>query len=329
MVLCLHSTPPHTAPLTTSGDLLSLNSKVALDSFMKIGLGTVQFGLDYGISNPQGITPATEVKNILKLAGESGITILDTAVSYGRSEEIIGQSIPDESSFKIVTKTPIFKKDRIDKADATRLKETFLQSLKRVKQPTIYGILVHHANDLLVPGGLYLWQAMEDLKATGLVKKIGVSVYTSQQVDKILDQYPVDIIQLPINVLDQRMLLEGHLSKLKSANIEIHARSVFLQGLLLLKPETLPAQFNSVKIHLKHYHETLQAWGITPVQSALGFVLGLNEIDVVICGVNHHQQLEELCKTSVPMPASEFHQFATNDETICNPSQWYSNAEDR
>ena len=188
-----------------------MNKDIVLDPYMKIGLGTVQFGLDYGVSNPQGITPATEVKDILALAWKSGITILDTAVSYGMSEEVIGQSIPEGMSFKIVTKTPLFKKERIERADAKRLEETFLQSLRRVRQPALYGLLVHHANDLLVPGGSYLWQAMEDLKEAGLVEEIGVSIYSPREIEELLEKYHPDLIQLPVNVFDQRMIQGGHL----------------------------------------------------------------------------------------------------------------------
>lgn len=292
---------------------------------MKIGLGTVQFGLDYGVSNPQGITPATEVKDILSLAWKSGITILDTAVCYGMSEEVIGQSIPEGMSFKIVTKSPIFKKDGIDKADATRLKETFLQSLKRVKQPAIYGLLVHHANDLLVPGGPYLWQAMEDLKAAGLVKKIGISVYSPREIEELLRKYHPDLIQLPVNVFDQRMIQEGYLRHLRDLGIEIHCRSVFLQGLLLMSPEELPAHFNSIRPIMIQYSEALQKHGISPLTAALAFVYKQNEIDHTLVGVNDRDQLGMILNAISnlhDLDYIDFSDYAIIDESIINPSLW-------
>ena len=292
---------------------------------MKIGLGTVQFGLDYGVSNPQGITPATEVKDILNLAWKSGITILDTAVSYGMSEEVIGQSMPEGVPFKIVTKTPLFKKDRIDKADATRLKETFLQSLERVKQTTIYGLLVHYANDLLVPGGPYLWQTMEDLKAAGLVKKIGVSVYSPNEIEELAGKYGLDLIQLPVNVFDQRMIQGGYLRYLKDLGIEIHSRSVFLQGLLLMSPGKLPAHFNSIRPIMIKYNETLQKYGISPLTAALAFSYKQQEIDHILVGVNDRDQLRNILKVILNLHGLDhidFSDYAIIDESIINPSLW-------
>lgn len=292
---------------------------------MKIGLGTVQFGLDYGISNQQGITPAAEVKDILALAWKSGITILDTAVSYGISEEVIGQSIPEGMSFKIVTKTPLFKKARIDKVDATKLKETFLRSLKRVKQPAIYGLIVHHANDLLVPGGPHLWQAMEDLKKAGLVKKIGVSVYSPREIEEFSEKYHPDLIQLPVNVFDQRMIQKGCLRHLKDLGIEIHSRSVFLQGLLLMSPEELSPYFNPIRPMMVQYHSAIKNQHISSLAAALGFVYQQPEIDYIIVGVNNQAHLEEIVNVVQNIETLrnlDFSVYAVHEESIINPSLW-------
>lgn len=292
---------------------------------MKIGLGTVQFGLDYGVSNPQGMTSATEVKGILTLAWKSGITILDTAVAYGMSEEVIGQSIPGGMSFKIVTKTPLFKKDRIGKADATRLKETFVQSLKKVKQPAIYGLLVHHANDLLVPGGQYLWHAMEALKAAGFVKKIGVSVYSPREIEKLSEKYHLDLIQLSMNVFDQRMIQGGYLRNLKDLGIEIHSRSAFLQGLLLMSPEEISPYFDPVRAMIMQYQIDIKNQHISPLAAALGFVYQQSEIDHIIVGVNNQAHLEEILNVVhniETLSNLDFSDYAVHDESITNPALW-------
>jgi len=292
---------------------------------MRIGLGTVQFGLDYGVSNPHGITPATEVKDILTLAWENGIAILDTAVSYGMSEEVVGRSIPGGMSFEIVTKTPIFKRDRIDKADAARLKETFLQSLKRMRQSAIYGLLVHHANDLLVPGGPYLWEAMEALKEAGLVKKIGVSVYSPREIEELSEKYRLDLTQLPVNVFDQRMIQGGHLRYLKDLGIEIHSRSAFLQGLLLMPREKLPAHFASIVPNMIQYSVALQIHGISPLTAALAFVYEQQEIDHVLLGVNNCDQLRNIIDAASNLHGLDhidFSDYAIIDESIINPSLW-------
>ncbi len=292
---------------------------------MRIGLGTVQFGLDYGVSNTQGITPVKEVKDILMFAWENNITVFDTAASYGMSEEVIGQSIPEGMYFKIVTKTPLFKKERIDKADAKRLDETFLHSLKRMKQSAVYGLLVHHANDLLVPGGAYLWQAMEALKEAGLVKKIGVSVYSPREIEELSEKYQLDLIQVPVNVFDQRMIKGGYLRHLKDLGIEIHSRSAFLQGLLLMTPEALSPYFDPIRPMMMQYYRAIQDHGISPLSTALGFIYQQQEIDHIIVGVNNQAHLEEIINAVHNIDTLHnfnFSAYAVHEESMINPALW-------
>lgn len=288
---------------------------------MKIGLGTVQFGVDYGISNSEGQTSADEVARILAVACHHGIRIIDTAALYGSSESVLGKVLPAVHSFKLVTKTVRIDAGRITPADAALMEDTFARSLERLNCSAVYGLMIHNAADLLAKDGHLLMESLNLLKLRGLVNKIGVSLYSAEQVEQVMDKYAIDLVQLPINVLDQRLLQGGQLSALKAAGVEIHARSAFLQGLLLMNPETLPAYFDSVKQHLKNYHDYLSRQGITPVQAALGFVTGLDEIDAVICGVNNHLQLEELC-VAATVSTFDFAQFALHDDAIINPSNW-------
>lgn len=288
-------------------------------------MGTVQFGLDYGISNTMGATTSEEVKKTLKLAQKKGITLLDTAPAYGKSEEVIGNNLPDKHNFRIVTKTPTFKKSSLDKTDAQYLKETFQISLSRLKQSSLYCLLVHHAEDLFASNSNILWEAMEELKATGLVKKIGVSVYSPEQIENILAKYSPDVIQAPINVLDQRLINGGYLKQLKKQGIEIHSRSVFLQGLLLMSIEEINGYFNSLKSLLEHYHKTLKKNGISLLSAALGFVYGLPEVDYVLVGVNNKRHLEEIIETINSFDSLnqiDFPNFSVKDEKLINPSLW-------
>lgn len=289
---------------------------------MKLGLGTVQFGVDYGISNPTGKTPAEEVTKILEVARHNDISVIDTASLYGNSEEALGNALPTGHQFKLVTKTIRFDNERITLAHASLLEESFKRSLHNLRCTSIYGLLIHNADDLLSENGHILIETMLDLKKRRLVDKIGVSIYTPEHIDKILNLFELDLIQVPINVLDQRLILNGHLKKLKQAGIEIHARSIFLQGLLLMDPESLPMHFNKIRPHLIKYNGMLKKYNMSPIDAALGFVIGLDEIDQAICGVNNHLQLEEICSGLRPMPAEIFKEFALTLEDILNPTQW-------
>ncbi|OIQ88346.1 2,5-diketo-D-gluconate reductase B [mine drainage metagenome] len=290
---------------------------------MKIGLGTVQFGMSYGISNTGGQVPQAEVASILMLAAARGIQVLDTAALYGNSEAALGHVLAPDNEFKIVTKTPRFGKKSIDESDVSSLVGSFQRSLRHLRKTTIYGLLIHQADDLLAPGGAALFRAMEGLKDQGLVKKIGVSVYTGEQIDEVMESFAVDLVQLPVSVLDQRLVQSGHLARLKEYGVEVHARSVFLQGLLLMEPESLPPYFISVKKHLQDYREMLKQDGTTPLQAALAFVCNLDEVAVTLCGVESKEQLSQLMEPPEhSIGKEEYSQFALNDADILNPANW-------
>jgi len=291
---------------------------------MKLGLGTVQFGLDYGVSNTQGITPLNEVCRILSLAAQSGLRIIDTAATYGTSETVLGKALTDDHHFKIVTKTPVFSKSTITGADADQVEDIFYRSLSNLRAPAVYGLLVHHATDVLSAGGTLIFDRLHQMKNRGLIEKIGVSVYAADEIDRLMDSVMIDIIQLPVNILDQRLIQSGHLQKLKKAQIEIHARSVFLQGVLLMKPESLGSCFDSIRNHLKKYHHTIKRMGISAVEAALGFVINIQEVDTVLCGVNTCRPLQELISAAATsgLPAEHYTAFALTDPNILNPSKW-------
>lgn len=290
---------------------------------MKLGLGTVQFGLDYGISNSAGRTPPREVRAILELAAAEGVRVLDTAPAYGRSEEVLGQSMSAADDFAIVTKTPEFHGGTITASHADLLRRTFGESLRKLRRPRLYGLLAHHADDLLAPGGERLMQAMLELKQQGLVSKVGASVYNGLQIDAIMQRHAIDLVQLPLSVLDQRLLASGHLRKLKQAGVEVHARSVFLQGLLLMPVANLPRYFDPLRSHLANYHAYLEAAGIPPMRAALDFALGLAEVDHVILGVNSRLQLQEiLSQQAGGGTVADWRRFAFGDAAMLDPSQW-------
>jgi len=290
---------------------------------MKIGIGTVQFGLPYGVSNNHGQTNIDEVKDILKIAHENKIQILDTATLYGNSEEVLGQSLEQNHTFKIVTKTPYFNTDQITDAEINKLVTSISRSLEKLKQPQLYGVLFHNANDVFCKGGKRLFIALEKLKTQNLISKIGFSAYYPEQIDQLLNYFKFDLIQIPINIIDQKLLLDGHLEKLKQRNIEIHARSVFLQGLLLMGQKEIPAYFNPISKLLKSFHNTIADLKITPIQAALSFAKNINFLDCILIGINNKKQLlENINAYNTTNINIDFSQFACFDENFTNPSKW-------
>ncbi len=291
-----------------------------MNGINKLGLGTAQWGLPYGLANQHGITSPETVTALLNEARHHGIEILDTASLYGKSEAVLGSN-PLEG-FKVVTKTPKFVTCHISDIEVYQLNETFQQSLNLLRCKTIYGLLIHHAEDILVSGGDKLLTAMMQLKDKGLVEKIGVSVYDSIQVDAVMKKFTPDLIQLPFSVMDQRMLTSGHLELLKNEGVEIHVRSVFLQGLLLMPLEKIPAFFEPVRSLLTRWHAAAQQQGLTVNQAALSFVKNVPYIDTVLVGLDNLAQLRS-CFDDYAMKINfDATGLACNDTIFVNPSLW-------
>jgi aryl-alcohol dehydrogenase-like predicted oxidoreductase len=312
-----------TVVAVSSNSAESAGLRRAPEAMARLGLGTVQFGLDYGVSSQHHKSSYRQVEQVLTIAQDTGIRWIDTAPAYGDSESVLGRALPQPHSFCIVTKTPIFEKAPIESDNSELLIETFYRSLDRLRTGKIYGLLCHHAGDLLRDGGPALFEAMQLLKSKGLVEKIGVSVYTRSQLDELHQRIPVDLVQVPFNVLDQRMDC-AYLRQLKSTGVEIHARSAFLQGLLLMRPEELPPCFSKVRPTLERFHAHIAAAGYPPVQAALGFVLQQAEIDCCLVGICSPEQLTEVVMAIATLPSGnfDFREFSCEDQHILDPSQW-------
>jgi aryl-alcohol dehydrogenase-like predicted oxidoreductase len=291
---------------------------------MKLALGTVQFGSDYGISNLDGKTSQSEVDRILDIARAASVTLLDTAPAYGDSEAVLGKAIKGRDFFRIVTKTLV--RECGITPNTSEIAACFRESLGYLGVGSVYGLLVHRPDDLLRSGGQALFEAMADLQAEGLVEKIGVSVYDGDQLDRLMDLYPLQMVQLPLNIFDQRLLRSGHLTALKRQGVEIHARSVFLQGLFFIPPADLPEYFQPIRPLLERLRVLSEDQGLSIVQITLAFVNGIREVDAMICGVNNADQLEELI-AALRHPVPEdfmdfFDEFALDDPRILDPSRW-------
>jgi len=284
------------------------------------GLGTVQFGQNYGISNRTGRIDPAQVARILEEALRDGIDLLDTAACYGESEAVLGTY--DLRPFRVVTKTPRFNGQAITEMHARTLHETFQRSLSHLKLDRVYGLMCHDADDLLASGGARLYKAMAQLKADGLVEKIGVSVYERSQIDALIERYPLDLVQLPVNVLDQRLIRGGQINRLKACGTEVHARSAFLQGLLLMDPEATPTYFTPVRPLLHKWHSAAADAGLMPLEAALAFVRNTLGIDAVIVGVTSFTEFLA-CKQAMRVTKCfDATGLACDEPIFVNPSNW-------
>ena len=235
----------------------------------RLGLGTVQFGQDYAIAADESRPEAEEVRRILDLAAEGGVTFLDTASLYGNAEEILGRCLAPDHGFRIVAKTATFAGDAVGPAEAGDLRRVFLRTLYNLRTDRVHALIAHKAANLLGPGGEHLFDEMRRLRDEGRVGRIGASVYTAEQIEALLARFPVEFVQAPVSIFDQRLIAGGQLHRLKDMGVEIHARSVFLKGLIFAAPERLPAHFDSAKPRIAAFRHAAREAGLTPMAAAL------------------------------------------------------------
>lgn len=284
----------------------------------RLEIGTVQFGMKYGISNTHGKPEPDEILKILKFSRTAGISTLDTAISYGESEQSLGNA--GVNGFKIITKLPSLPNNLTD--PDTWLNEQLNSSLTRIGVDHIHGLLLHNPQQLLGPHGHKIVNFLEKVKKSGIVNNIGISIYSSVDLDLLDGVLNYDIVQVPFNLIDQDILDSGWLHKLSERNIEVHARSIFLQGLLLMNREAIPEKFSKWSELFQKWNNWIKEESISPVQACISFVLAFQEINKLVIGVQNCYQLSQIVEAFNNPRKMEFPSIKSSDQSLINPSNW-------
>ena len=273
----------------------------------KLVLGTVQFGLQYGV-NSAGRPSQEAVKSILTEAAKGGIATLDTSSAYGNSEEVLGESIAVPDQFKIVSKYP---------KGETPVGEMFNSSLKRLKVEKLYGYLLHHFE--VYKNNPQVWDEFVALKESGKVQKIGFSLYTPEELEFILKNgSPFDIIQVPFNIFDKKFL--PLMKELHEKGVEIHVRSTFLQGLFFKDRNALPEKLQPMKKYLLQLDEFSKESGLSISEIALNYNLQNPYIDGVLIGVDNVEQLQMNLNSVKDTPIDI--EIEVKEQELLNPVNW-------
>ena len=280
----------------------------------KLALGTVQFGTNYGINNSVGIPNDKEITSILDYAYKNGINTLDTAIAYGKSEERLGKLM--KNNFQIISKfSGIYNfKD---------LENELLKSLSNLRMDNIYGFIFHNAYDLIE--NPKMWSYLERLKSLKKIKKIGFSIYNEKELNEILNiGFIPDLVQLPYSILDRRF--EKSLIKLKQLGVEIHVRSVFLQGLYFREINSIPKKLNYLKPFLEKLHEICKINNISMSSLALNFIKQNKNIDKLVIGLDSVSQLKENISAMRYNLDSDIiksiHEINVLEKELLNPINW-------
>ena len=284
-------------------------------------LGTAQFGMDYGVSNGAGMVPSEELQKILVFARANGLQDLDTASSYGESEKRLGSFGLQE--WRVVSKLSVHsvsEEEAILQVDR-QLRQSFL----RLGCTELYGVLIHNPAVLLGSYGSAIWERLKLWRSRGRVLKIGYSVYSPSELDNLFYEFKPDLVQLPFSVADRRFQKMGWFEKFESQNVEVHVRSIFLQGLLLMSAQKRPSFCQKDRLFFERWDLLCAELNITPLEICLNFVCKVNYNFKVVFGVQNLSQLQEILKAvlnsgTLDIPSN----LQIEDEVFLNPGTWSS-----
>ncbi len=287
---------------------------------MRLAIGTAQFGLSYGVANQGGKVPLDEVKKILARARQSGINLLDTAIAYGDSENVLGRV--GISEWKVVTKLPIIPLETTDLYDW--IHNQVQQSIERLNCESVDTVLLHRPEQLLSDRGSEILFALRALRTNKLSKKIGISIYSPSELDHFNVAQNFDVIQAPLNILDRSLIESGWLNKLNQLQIEVHVRSIFLQGLLLMNSEERPPNFSKYSNLWLEWDRWLAKNNFSAVEGCLAFINSIQGLDSVLVGIETAEQLNEIIIAS-NLKLENLPAWPKNiDPNLTNPALWAS-----
>ena len=288
-------------------------------------LGTAQFGLAYGITNTAGQVSEAEVAELLLQAENAGIRWLDTAQAYGNAEAVLGRQLPVAHEFRLISKLPAQPQPVFSALDVDAWDQAIDASCQRLGVQSLDALLLHSPADLRKPGSHYLEAWLLSLRERGLVQRLGVSIYAAEDLEGV-NPALLDLVQLPLSLLDQRLLQDGTLARLRAAGTAVHARSLYLQGLLLTPALQWPPWVSpEVRAHQQAIEALAQEKGCQLIDLALGFARVQEDLEAVVIGVCSGHELTELSaawSATSPLHKIEWGSWALNNEILLDPRRW-------
>lgn len=282
----------------------------------KLGLGSGQFGLDQPVA-VRGRPREAEARDILAIAARSGVRTLEVDRHSAAAETILGQVTPKPNPFRITVTT--VRPDRgPDFAEAE-----VRGQIVRLGAASVDTILAPSATDLLSPAGPALWDRLRALRDAGLCRRIGVSVYASDDPVGLARRFKPDVVQAPASLLDQRLLIDGTLAELAGMGIAVQLRSIFLNGLLFLPPDRAPHHLKEAAGRISRARRLIAEGRSDPLQAALGFALSRPEASTVLVGVASAAEMSAVAAAAMsPPPDLDWDEMALDDPAALDPRAW-------
>jgi len=281
----------------------------------KLGLGVAQFGLDGG--GGRGRAPEAEVRDMLGLAAKAGVSLLDAGAASTHGEAVIGGIMPRPAPFGVMVKAPRGERGPL------LIDSEIRTSLARLALTSAHAIVVQSAGDLFSPSGAFMWDQLKALRDDGLFTRVGFSAYASDDPLGLARRFKPDFIQVPASLLDQRLLVDGTLSAVRELGIEVHLRSIFLNGLLFLPPDRVPSLGGDAAARLSRARRMIAEGRSDPLQAALGFALSRPEANAVIIGAATAAEFSAaLAAAASPPPDLDWDNMALDAPEALDPPRW-------
>ncbi|HXQ14422.1 MAG TPA: aldo/keto reductase [Caulobacteraceae bacterium] len=283
-------------------------------SLRKLGLGASQFPTGAAL---RGRPPEVEVRDMLIASARADLGFLDAGGAAASCELMLGEHLPRPVPMGVLIRS--IRGERGPDVVETEVRA----SLTRLRLTKARAVVVQSASDLFAPSGQALWDRLKRLRDEGLFDQVGVCAYASDDPVGVARRFKPDLMQAPASLLDQRLLLDGSLMAVREMGIEVHLRSIFLNGLLFLPPDRVPAQLKGAAGRLSRARRMIAEGRSDPLQAALGFALSRPEADAVIVGASSAAELAAvIAAASSPPPDLDWDEMAIDDPIALDPDRW-------
>ena len=283
-------------------------------SLRKLGLGASQFPNGVAL---RGRPPEAEVRDMLIASARADLGFLDAGGAVASCESMLGEHLPRPVPMGVLIRS--IRGERGPDVVETEVRA----SMTRLRLTKARAVVVQSASDLFAPSGQALWDRLKRLRDEGLFDQVGVCAYASDDPVGVARRFKPDLIQAPASLLDQRLLLDGSLMAVRDMGIEVHLRSIFLNGLLFLPPDRVPAQLKGAAGRLSRARRMIAEGRSDPLQAALGFALSRPEADAVIVGASSAAELAAvIAAASSPPPDLDWDEMAIDDPIALDPDRW-------
>lgn len=294
---------------------LSKLKPIMTSPIAKLGLGSGQFSLDQPAT--RGRPREAEARDILSIAARAGCSVLEVGRHSQGVELTLGQLMPKPNPFRLTVTT--VRPDRgPDFAEAE-----VRGQIARLGVDKMDAIFAPSATDMLSPAGPALWDRLKKLKDEGLCRKVGVSVYASDDPLGLARRFKPDVVQAPASLLDQRLIVDGTLSELAAMGVEVQLRSIFLNGVLFLPPDRAPSHLKAAAGRISRARRLIAEGRSDPLQAALGFALSRPEASAVLVDVASASEMSAVVAAAMsPPPDLDWDEMAIDDPAALDPRAW-------